>query len=120
MDPECRVRELVKTYAPKKRFSPMTQSITKTSHHAAIFETCINQELKLIRSRSARLDKSEISIVQKAFMVLMDNPNHHMGGAELYVEEIIGLKLVAAEDKRWVLQTAVEARDLILNSRLQL
>ncbi|MCJ1466357.1 hypothetical protein MMC07_004976 [Pseudocyphellaria aurata] len=58
MDPEWRVRELVKSYANMERVSPIISSFTRHSQHAAIFECSLEQKLKLSQSRSARLDKN--------------------------------------------------------------
>ena len=120
MEPERRVRQLVVHYGAINVLHPAIAELCKSSQHEAMIEQCLRQELMLVRSRSDRLDHHEISITQKAFMILMDNLDHHVGGAELYVEEIIGLKLLTAEEKGEALQTAVNTRSLILNSTLQL
>lgn len=120
MEPERRVRQLVIHYGAIEVLHPAISELCKSPQHETMFEQCLRQELMLVRSRSDRLDHHEISITQKAFMILMDNLDHHVGGVELYVEEIIGLKLLTAEEKGEALQTAVNARSLILNSTLQL
>lgn len=112
------MRELVIQYEAIEVLHPMVSGMG--SDHLSTFEKSLNMELSLIRSRSDLLIHSEISIVQKAFMILMNDPEHHVGGIELYVEEIIGLKLVAAEEQKVALQTAVNARSLLLNSTLRL
>lgn len=116
MEPEHRVRQLVIHYGALEVLHPIISELLESPHYDEIFHKSLQQELKLIRSRSNLLEHHEISIIQKAFMLLMDNPEHYVGGAELYVEEIIGLKLVAAEEKRETLQTAVTAKNIILSS----
>lgn len=119
MDPEHRVLELVLHYEAIEVLHPVISEILETPQFA-IFEKSLEHELKLISSRSKLLADHEISIVQKAFMVLMDNPEHRVGAVELYVQEIIGLRLIVGKEKEEALQTAVNARNLILKSMLQL
>lgn len=116
MEPERRVRELVNHYGALEVLHPIISELLESPHYDEIFQKSLQQELKLIRSRSNRLEHHEISITQKAFMLLMDNSAHDVGAAELYVEEIIGLKLVAAKEKRETLQTAVTAKNIMLST----
>lgn len=120
MEPERHVRELVSRYGAIEVLHPVVSELLRSSHHKAIFERCLEQERKLLRSRSGHLGNHEITIIQKAFMILIENTEHHAGGVELYVEEILGLKMFAAEEKREALQTVVNTRNLVLNCTLQL
>lgn len=119
MEPERRVHELVREYEAVEILHPVISKILETPQRA-IFEKSLEQELKLISSRSSLLEDHEVSIVQKAFMILMDSPEHRVGAVELYVQEIIGLKLIVAKEKDMAFQTAVNARNLFLKGMLQL
>lgn len=118
MEPERRVRELVIQHEAIEVLHPVLSDLGYDEF--STLENHISLELRLIKSRSDVLIDSEISIIQKAFMILMGNPETQVGGVELYLEEVIGLKLVAAEEKREALQTAMNARTILLNSTLRL
>ena len=54
------------------------------------FETCLDRELKILSQRSSHLEKCEISIVQKAYLILC-REGKLVQAANLYVREILGV-----------------------------
>ncbi len=116
LDGELQVHEIVKRFRAVKVLHPSVSLLCKSPEDQGIFRKSLEHDLIIIRGRSPQLLDHEISIVQKAFMVLMKNHEDRIGGIELYVQEIIGLNHVDASKRLQSLQTAVRARDLIFNS----
>ena len=73
----------------------------------------LQHDLEVIKNRSQDLDDHEISLMQKAFVTLMDEGDH-VAGIELYVEEIVGLKMVEEKQKLKTLKSSVKTKDQML------
>ena len=112
MDSDSRVQQLVIHYGGIEVLHPTISELMKSEALYEMFQRSVEQELRILQSRSPHLADHEISIVQKAFITLMSSDEHQAGAAELYVEEIIGLKLVAPEERSGALQTALNASNL--------
>ena len=80
------------------------------------FQKVLQHDLEVLQQRSQDLDDHEISLMQKAFVVLMEDGDH-IAGIELYVEEIVGLKMVENTDKLQILKSSAKTRDLLVDSK---
>ena len=83
-----------------------------------LFSESLKHDLRIIRSRSQDLKDHELNIYQKAFAMLMSKNEDHIAGIELYVEEILGLKLLREAEKNGALRRAVDTRRLVTESTL--
>lgn len=111
---ESSVEEMVTKYGKTKVLHPIVSQICESPRNQDVLRKSLQHDLSLIRGRSSRLDDHEISIAQKAFMLLMKHPEDRLGGIELYVQEIIGLQHVNATERFACLQTAMKSREIFL------
>lgn len=112
---EFSVQEMVTKYSKIKTLHPIVSRICESPRNQDVLRKSLQHDLSLIRGRSSRLDDHEISIAQKAYMLLMRHPEDRLGGIELYVQEIIGLNHVDATESCAFLQTAMKTREIILH-----
>lgn len=113
---ESSVQEMVTKYSKIKTLHPVVSQICQSPRNQDVLRKSLQHDLSLIRGRSSRLDDHEISIAQKAYMLLMRRPEDRLGGIELYVQEIIGLRHVDATESFACLQTAMKTREIFLHS----
>lgn len=112
---ESSVQDMVTKYRKTKALHPIVSRICESPNNQDILRKSLQYDLSLIRGRSSRLDDHEISIAQKAYMLLMQNREDRLGGIELYVQEIIGLYYVDVTESLACLQTAMKTRDIFLH-----
>ena len=112
---ESRVQDIVTKYRKVKALNPIVSRICESTKNQDTLRKSLQHDLSIIRGRSSRLDDHEISITQKAYMLLMQNRDDRLGGIELYVQEIIGLQYVDATESLASLQTAMKTRDVLLH-----
>lgn len=111
---ESSVQEMVNRYSKIKTLHPVVSHICQSPQNQSVLRKSLQHDLSLIRGRSSRLDDHEISITQKAYMLLMRRPEDRLGGIELYVQEIIGLRHVDATESFACLQNAMKTREIFL------
>lgn len=114
---ESSVQEMVAKYSKTRILHPMVSRICETPQNVDMLRRCLQHDLSLIRGRSSRLNDHEISISQKAYMLLMQDRKDRLGGIEIYVQEIIGLNHVNATESYACLQTAMKTRELFLHRK---
>lgn len=112
---ESSVQEMVNKYSMIKTLHPVVSHICQSPRNQNVLRKSLRHDLSLIRGRSSRLEDHEISIAQKAYMLLMRRPEDRLGGIELYVQEIIGLRYVDATESFACLQTAMKTREIFLH-----
>lgn len=112
---ESRVQDIVTKYRTIKALNPIVSRICESTKNQDSLRKSLQHDLSVICGRSSRLDDHEISITQKAYMLLMQNSDDRLGGIELYVQEIIGLQYVDATESLACLQTAMKTRDVWLH-----
>lgn len=112
---ESSVQEMVTKYSKIKTLHPVVSNICQSHRNQSVLRKSLQHDLSLIRGRSSRLEDHEISIAQKAYMLLMRRPEDRLGGIELYVQEIIGLRYVDATESFACLQTAMKTREIFLH-----
>lgn len=113
---EMRVQDMVNYFRGIEVLHPIVSLLYQSSEDKEIFQQCLSHEYEIIHKRSPVLAENEISIVQKAFMILMETVEDDVGAIEIYVEEILGLNLVSDPYHLQTLQTAVKTRKLLLES----
>lgn len=68
----------------------------------------------MIYQRSHILAHGEITVIQKAFVVLMQTKDDIIPAIHLYVDEILGLKYVSETEKATSLNSIIQTRHSIL------
>ena len=65
--------------------------------------------------RSPNLEEHQITLMQKAFLALLESPEHHLGAVHLYIEEVVGVRYVQPQDKEQALRTAIDAKVIMMH-----
>ena len=113
-DVEAKVYEIIQRYRPTKMLHPLVADMHNTFEAERMFWDCLTHDLHTIQCRSQNVADGDITVAQKAFRILMDK-EYVVAAMELYVNEIIGLEIVSEPRKAQALQTALQAKDYILN-----
>jgi len=112
---DAKVREIVRRYRPIEELHPVVSEMYDDPEFERMFWDCLAHDSLVIRRRSQNLADGEITAVQKAFRILMDDKKDGLAAIELYVDEIIGLEVVSETDRAQMLATTLQTRDYILN-----
>lgn len=112
---EARLLEILNYYRPIEILHSTVEEMCASSVFKEHFQKILQHDLETIKRRSQDVDDHEISLAQKAFVILMDEGDH-IAGIELYVEDIIGLKAVEDRDKIQILKSAAKTKDVIRES----
>lgn len=115
-----RLRDLLNQYRNVEVVHPVVSTLCEVAERKEVFQKCLTHDFYVLRERSQDLANSEISIYQKAFVILMGKEEDRIGGIEIYVDELLGLRLVDSARAPQTLATAVNARGLMQNSRVYL
>lgn len=110
---EIRLNRIINKYRNIEILHPVVARLCEVPAHRKVFQKALTHDLDLIHSRSPHLSDFEITIYQKAFKILMDREEDRIGGIEIYVDEILGLRLSGCADSLEMLKTVVDARDLV-------
>lgn len=113
-----RLRDILNRYRNVEVVHPAVSKLCEVPKNKALFQKCLKHDLCVLRDRSHDLARSEVSIYQKAFVILMEKEEDRIGGIELYVEELLGLRLTHPADEVQTLKTAIKSRGLIQKSRI--
>lgn len=112
-----RLRDILNKYRNLEVVHPMISNLCKDDETKDLFKKCLTQDLSVIEARSQDLVNHEITVYQKAFVILMNNEDDHVGGIEIYIDELLGLSLIKSTDHQQALETAIKARELIHKGR---
>lgn len=112
---EARLLNMLSYYRPIEILHSTVEEMCTSSVFNEHFQKILQHDLRTIKRRSQDLDDHEISLAQKAFVILMDEGDH-IAGIEIYVEEIIGLRDADDEDRMQILKSSVKTKDLIVMS----
>ena len=93
---------------------PVVAELCQLPEFKQNFWDVLNQELHVICQRSQILAHGEVTVIQKAFMVLMQNNGDIIPAIDLYVNEILGLKFVSETERATILSTIIQTRHSIL------
>lgn len=111
----AKVQDIVHRYRPIEVLHPIVSEMYDAPEFERMFWSCLTQDLNLIRGRSQDLADGEVTAIQKAFRMLVDEMDCGYAAIELYVDEIIGLKAVTETNRAQTLATALQTRDHIMN-----
>ena len=110
---ELRLNRIINQYRNIEVLHPVVARLCEVPAHRKTFHKALTHDLDIIHSRSPHLPEFEITIYQKAFMILMDREEDRIGGIEIYVDEILGVKLSGSTESLQTLKAAVDTRDLV-------
>ena len=110
---EIRLNRIINNYRNIEILHPAVARLCEVPAQKEVFHKALTHDLDLIQTRSSHLPDFEMTIYQKALMTLMKREEDLIGGIEIYVDEILGLKFFRSEDSLEMLKTAVNARDLV-------
>ena len=95
----------------------MTKLSQTTEGFSRLFQRFLNFEYFTLNQRSSKLEDHEITVMQKAFLALLQNSAHHLGAVHLYIEEILGIKYIQPQDKEQALDAAIQSKVIMLQGR---
>lgn len=107
--------EIVREYRSIKTIHPAVKAFQQSEADQRMLDTVLNHQYKLMLGRSRDVADCEITVFEAAFMVLMQHVENHCGALYLFVEEILGLKLVAQPQKQEALKQALKVHTLLLH-----
>ncbi|KAL9019854.1 MAG: hypothetical protein Q9185_002903 [Variospora sp. 1 TL-2023] len=111
-----RLTKLLKDYGSVETVHPAVTSIRRRSEaDGRMLEQAMSGDYQLLLGRSSRLENFEINIFEAAFVRLMEDTKTHPGAMQIYVEELLGLKVVAQPLKPRALSGAVKVRTMFMN-----
>ncbi|KAL8690532.1 MAG: hypothetical protein Q9218_004047 [Villophora microphyllina] len=112
--PDQRHAELVNEYMFIKTVHPTVTALQRSPVEYRMLEDAMSHQYKLLLRRSQNLADYEITVFEAAFISLMQEGKAHRGALSLFVEELLGLKMIAQHEKVEVLKAAVKVRTLFL------
>ena len=91
--PEAQVEKLASKYKSIDTTHPMLEEILKKPEKFSSIWDVIGRQLSLIKSRSQAFEDGEITVYDKALLVLSDNGNNarNLGALNLYLGEFMGI-----------------------------
>lgn len=111
-----RLTKLLKDYGSVETVHPAVTSLRRRSEaDGRMLEQAMSGDYQLLLGRSSRLENFEINIFEAAFVRLMEDTKTHPGAMQIYVEELLGLKVVAQPLKPRALSGAVKVRTMFMN-----
>lgn len=113
---DAKLREIVREYRRVRMLHPLVSEMSASPELEQMFWNSLTHDLHVIRRRSQNLVDGEITAAQKAFRVLMDEIADGNAAIELYLDEVLGLKVVPETERAQTLATALQTRDYILKS----
>lgn len=112
---ETKVRDVINSYRSVNVLQPVVSELCQLPEFEQIFWDSLNQDLHVIRQRSQILAHGEISVIQKAFAVLMQKKEDIIPAIHLYVDEILGLYYISETERTTTLNTVMQTRHSILD-----
>ncbi|KAL9580892.1 MAG: hypothetical protein Q9212_004219 [Teloschistes hypoglaucus] len=113
--PFQRQMEIVKQYQSIKTLHPAVKALQQSRAEHQMLQAVMTNQYKLMLGRSPNIANCEITVFEAAFMVLMEDAKTHCGALYLFVEEMLGLKIVAQPQKQEALKAALKIHSLLLN-----
>lgn len=108
---ETKVLELVDHYRRIDLIHPLISDLSEVSPGLVdMFRKLLKHESFIIRSRSQDFRDNEITIVQKAFVILFENDDGSVPAIELWINEILGINQIPEETRRHIFSAAIRTR----------
>lgn len=111
---DTNVDDIVDSYRSVKTLHPAISDLCQLPEFKQIFWSSLNQDYHVICQRSQILAHGEITIIQKAFAMLMQHKEDVISAIYLYVDEILGLKFVSGAEGPSSLNSMIQTRHSIL------
>ena len=111
---DTKVEDLVNSCRSVNTLHPAVSELCQLPNFKEIFWNSLNQDLHVVCQRSQSVAHGEITLIQKAFVVLMRMEEDIIPAINLYVDEILGLKFISATERATSLNTMVQTRHSIL------
>lgn len=112
---ETKVRDIVNSCRSVNTLHPVVSELCQLPEFKQIFWNSLNQDFYVICQRSQVLAHGEITVIQKAFTILMEKKEDIIAAIELYVDEILGLKFTSETERATTLNTMIQTRHSILS-----
>ena len=110
-----KVCDIVSSCRAVDTLHPVVSKLCQLPDFKQNFWDSLNQDLHVICQRSQIIIHGEITIIQKAFAVLMQRKEDVIPAIDLYVNEILGLKFVSETERATILNTMIQTRHSILD-----
>ena len=108
------VDDIVDNYRSVKTLHPAISNLCQLPELKEVFWSSLNQDLHVICQRSHILAHGEVTIIQKAFAILMQHEEDTISAINLYVDEILGLKFASAAEGASSLNAMIQTRHSIV------
>ena len=117
LDIDNKVCDIINSCRSVDTLHPVVSDLCQLPEFKRIFWDSLHQDLNVICQRSQVLGNGEITVIQKAFTVLMQKKEDVVSAIDLYVNEILGLKFVSGNDQATTLNTMIQTRHSVLSRR---
>lgn len=86
------VKKLLQEYRSIEILHPLLQKLFESSAQKALFASIAQQDYDKLMARSQDLADHQINAYEKAFCLLMEKEDDRVGGLEIYVEKVLGIR----------------------------
>ena len=111
---DTNVDDIVDSYRSVKTLHMAISDLCQLPEFKQNFWSSLNQDYHVICQRSQILAHGEITIIQKAFAILMQHEEDVLSAIYLYVDEILGLKFVSGAEGASRLNAMIQTRHSIM------
>ena len=111
---DTKMDSIVDSYRSVKTLHPAISDLCQLPEFKQSFWSSLNQDHHVICQRSQILAHGEITIIQKAFAILMQHEEDVISATYLYVDEILGLKFVSGAEAATSLNAMIQTRHSIM------
>lgn len=95
---ESKVLELVTSYRTVNERHPLVDILCSNADSNSFFHETLNHDAFIISKRSQDIEDGEISIYQKAFLILSDNqPQDYNAAVAIWTDELFGFRAMPSE-----------------------
>lgn len=110
-----RLDRIIDEYSSMTTIPPMIAVLRASPADDGVFQQVVSNDYRRLQERSANLEDHEINVFEAAFLTLMRDAATQAGALAIYVEEILGTKMVPENEKLQALKNAIQVRSLFLN-----
>ncbi|KAI4255550.1 MAG: hypothetical protein L6R42_006677 [Xanthoria sp. 1 TBL-2021] len=110
-----RLDRIIDEYSSMTTIPPMIAVLRASPADDRVFQQVVSNDYGRLQERSPNLEDHEINVFEAAFLTLMRDAATHPGALAIYVEEILGTKMVPENEKLQALKNAIQVRTLFLN-----
>ncbi|KAL8749799.1 MAG: hypothetical protein Q9199_007468 [Rusavskia elegans] len=110
-----RLDQIIDEYSSMTTIPPMIAVLRASPADDGVFQQVLSNDYQRLQERSPNLEDHEINVFEAAFLTLMRDAATQPGALAIYVEEILGTKMVPENEKLQALKNAIQVRTLFLN-----